>query len=266
MMPNDSFTILAVGACGLGVIFGSFLNALLFRFNTGRGMGGRSRCMRCNHTLSSLDLVPLLSYLFLLGRCRYCGTAISWQYPLVEAVAGLSSLGIFLLYPLQPLLFFFWLVVWLVILFIVVYDARHMIIPWSSSLTLLALSIVHFFLVPTTMLNLFAGLMLALPLFLLSLVSRGRWMGWADSLFELSLGNLLGLSLGGTALLFGVWSGALIGLVLIGLQRLTPMFGSRKGARRFTIQSEIPFGPYLALGAAIVFFFHVNIFSTIAIF
>ena len=265
-MLDDSFAILAVGACGLGIIFGSFLNALLFRFNTGRGMGGRSRCMRCNHTLGTLDLVPLLSYLFLWGRCRYCGTTISWQYPLVEAVAGALSLGLFFLYPLQPLLFGYWLVVWLVILFIVVYDARHMIIPWSSSLTLLALSVVHVLLSPVTWASVSAGVLLALPLFLLSLVSQGRWMGWADSLFELSLGTLLGLSAGGTALLFGVWSGALIGVALIALQRLTPMFGSRTGPRRFTIQSEIPFGPYLALGAAIVFFFHVDLFSTLSLF
>ena len=91
-------------------------------------------------------------------------------------------------------------------------------------------------------------------------------MGWADSLFELSLGNLLGFTMGGTALLFGVWSGAFIGLALIALQRLTPTRTSRKGLRRFTIQSEIPFGPYLALGAAIVFFFHVDLFSTFASF
>ena len=265
-MPADFSVILACGAVGLGVIFGSFLNALLFRFNTGKGMGGRSRCMRCNHALSALDLVPLISYLCLRGRCRYCGTNISWQYPLVEALAGALSLGIFLLYPLQPLLYAFWLFVWLTILFIVVYDARHMILPWSSSLLLLFLSVVFLVCSHAAVLDLCAGLVLALPLFLLSLVSRGRWMGWADSLFELSLGNLLGLSMGGTALLFGVWAGAAFGLLLIAAQRLTPTYRSHKGAQGFTIQSEIPFGPYLALGAAIVFFFHVDLFSTFSLF
>ncbi len=265
-MSDGLVVVLGAGAAGFGVIFGSFLNALLFRFNTGKGMGGRSRCMRCNHTLSAFDLVPILSYAYLGGRCRYCGTAISWQYPLVEALAGVVSLGIFFLYPTQPMLYGFWLLVWLTILFIVVYDARHMIIPWSSSLLLLFLSVVSFVLHPVAAVDLSAGVLLALPLFLLSLVSRGRWMGWADSLLELSLGNILGLSLGGTALLLGVWSGALVGLVLIALQRLTPMFGSHKTTERFTIRSEIPFGPYLALGAAIAFFFHVDLFSTISLF
>ena len=268
-MPDDIYLLLGVGAAGLGVILGSFLNALLFRFNTGRGMGGRSRCMRCNHELGALDLVPLLSYLFLGGRCRYCSCAISWQYPLVEAVGGVLSVGVYVLYPTDALLYGFWLLVWMTLLFIVVYDARHMIIPWSSSLFLLFLSVLYlvahyrgdFFHIDVA-----AGVLLALPLFLLSLVSRGTWMGWADSLLELSLGSLLGLSAGGSALLFGVWSGAIIGITVVFLQRLTPTHGSQKSTEGFTMRSEIPFGPYLALGAAIAFFFHVNLFSTISLF
>ena len=245
---------------GLGAILGSFLNVLLFRFNTGRGAGGRSACMRCGHTLSPLDLVPIFSYLFLHGRCRYCGVRISPQYPLVESVAGLLSLGVFVLYPWS----WWWVLytlVWLVVLFIVVYDLRHTIIPWSTSITLAVLSLCTIFVPYVVALfshahpvlpwwPFLAGPLLALPLFLLSLVSGGRWMGWGDAPLQLSLGWLLGLSGGATALLLAVWSGAAVGLLLIAL------------SKRVTIRSERPVAPFLAFGALVVCFFHVNFFTT----
>ena len=271
----DQGLLLAVGAVGLGCIFGSFLNALSFRFNTGRTMGGRSRCMRCGHTLAAVDLVPVLSYLVLRGRCRYCGTRISPQYPLVEVVAGLLSLGVFVTVAgsspfVQPsyslvdsaLLYAYFLCIWLIILFIVVYDLRHQIIPWSASVVLAVLAFLALFLsgaVDTY--ALLAGPLLAAPLFLLSLVSRGRWMGWGDSLFELSLGWLLGCTAGLTALMLAVWCGAAVGVLLLFVQRVW-----RFRAGWFTIKSEIPFAPFLALGAALVYFCHVNFFSTLSSF
>ena len=96
-MSETAFFSLA--AALLGAIIGSFLNALSFRFNTGRGMSGRSRCMHCGHTLSPFDLVPILSYLFLRGRCRYCDARLSLQYPLVEAVAATLAVLIYMAHP-----------------------------------------------------------------------------------------------------------------------------------------------------------------------
>ena len=257
---SDS-VIYAIGALGLGSIFGSFLNAVSFRFNTGRGVGGRSRCMSCGHTLHAHDLIPLLSYAFLRGRCRYCSTRVSLQYPLVEAVAALLSLGVYLLYP-TPLAYTFWLVTWLTILFIVVYDIRHTVIPWVCSGTLAFLALVYLLMWSQLgMWALLAGPLAALPLFLLSLISRGQWMGWADSAFELSLGWFLGLSAGFTALMLAFWSGAIVGVVLM----LSSRMPWRRETRGFTMMSEIPFAPFLALGAAVAFFFHVDFFSTLSL-
>lgn len=233
-------------------------------FFSRQGMGGRSRCMQCDHTLGALDLVPLFSYLFLRGRCRYCGSHVSWQYPLVEAVAGVLSAGVYVLNP-NPLSFAFWFVVWMMLLFISIYDIKHTIIPWSCSFVLLALACVHVVfsfdtlsLVLPAPWVLMAGPLLALPLFLLSFVSRGTWMGWADSLLELSLGALLGLSLGATALMLAFWSGALVGIVLLVLSRFHIF--------RYTIKSELPFAPFLILGAGLAYFFHVDFFSSITLF
>jgi len=119
--------ILAFGALLFGAILGSFLNAVTFRYHTGarlwRAMQGRSRCMRCSHALGPGDLVPIFSYLFLRGRCRYCSAKISIQYPLVEMAAALLSLGIYQHYQ-DPARYGFWLIVWMVILFLVIYDWR----------------------------------------------------------------------------------------------------------------------------------------------
>jgi len=252
--------MLVFAAAALGAIGGSFLNALSFRFGTGRSvLKGRSRCMHCGKTLTAIDLIPILSFLFLRGRCRQCHTHISWQYPLVEALAALLSVGVYLTHP-EPLLFAYWFLVWMTLLFTFVYDLKHMIIPWVCSITLAALAAFGFGVgfIPFTFWNVAAGPLLALPLFLLSLFSGGRWMGWGDSALELSLGWFLGFSMGLTSLMLGFWSGAIVGGGLLFLSRAW-----RRGHSRFTMNSEIPFAPFLIFGAAVVHFFHVDLFPYI---
>lgn len=248
-----------VFAAGLGVILGSFLNALLFRFNTGTSvLSGRSACMRCGHTLGAADLVPIVSFMSLRGRCRYCRAKISWQYPVVEAAAGLLAVLVYLQTD-ATLWFIYWLAVWLTLLFVVVYDLRHYIIPWSASLTLIALALLG------VALNAagqpggaagewWAGPALAAPLLLISLVSRGQWMGWGDGVLELSLGWFLGLSLGLTAFLAAFWAGALVGVLLLVTAK-----------NRYTMRSEVPFAPFLILGCAVAYFFHVDLFPHLAL-
>ena len=75
----------------LGLVMGSALNCLAWRMAHGeKWSGGRSRCPQCGHELNALDLVPLFSYLFLRGRCRYCGERISPRYALAELTLGLT--------------------------------------------------------------------------------------------------------------------------------------------------------------------------------
>ena len=128
-----------------GAIIGSFLNAFLFRFNTGRSVVvGRSHCMRCGHTLFVPDLIPIVSFIVLRGRCRYCSTPISLQYPLVETASATLSVLVYLTYPALAG-YIFWFIVSMTLLCIVVYDIRHTIIPWSFSIFLLLLAILSLF-------------------------------------------------------------------------------------------------------------------------
>ena len=73
-----------------GLIFGSFYNVVIYRVPADKSIAkGRSMCGSCNHTLAAKDLVPVLSWVFLKARCRYCGSKISMRYPIIELVTGL---------------------------------------------------------------------------------------------------------------------------------------------------------------------------------
>ena len=263
----SAYLLLCTGALLFGSIIGSFLNALSFRFNTGRSIArGRSRCMHCNHELGVPDLIPVFSYFFLKGRCRYCSVRISTQYPLVEVAAALLSLLVFLEHG-SPLAYLFWLLVWMTLLFVVVYDLRHTVIPWSASGLLIILSFLSLFisfdstpvfLHAPSVWALLAGPLLSLPLTALSAVSHGRWMGWGDGVLELSLGWFLGLTVGLTALMCAFWLGAFVGVALIVLQKRF----TRQGGG-FTMKSELPFAPFLVCGAALAYFYHVDFFQTL---
>lgn len=77
----------------LGLAIGSFLNCLVYRLNTDKQfLWGRSFCDKCRHQLAWYDNIPLLSFVLLRGRCRWCRSPVSWQYPLVELATGLATL------------------------------------------------------------------------------------------------------------------------------------------------------------------------------
>lgn len=244
--------LLAVAAGLLGAIVASFINALSFRWGTGVSiLHGRSRCMRCGHTLGAADLVPVFSYVFLRARCRYCGSSISWQYPLVECVGALLGVVVFFAHQ-EPSSFAFWFVVWMVLLFVTVYDIKHTVIPWSCSIALALLGLASILLFGTPdVLSFVAGPVLALPLTFISAISWGRWMGWGDGALMLGLGWLLGLTAGLTALMLGFWIGAAVGIAALAV------------SKRYKMNSEVPFAPFLILGAFVAHFCHVDLFSTI---
>lgn len=253
---------------GFGLIFGSFTNVLILRYGTGRGINGRSACMRCGKTLEWYELVPLLSFLVLRGKCGHCGKRISLQYPAVEA---LSAVG-FVLVGLSPTpLFLRLLGCAIVILFlaIAVYDLWHMIMPdrwvWSFNILAFIASVYLLFTISSDVMLYamlaIAGPIVALPLFLMWYVSKGRWMGFGDVKFSLGVGWLLGIGYGYLALMFSFVIGAIIGVFILmplpHIVKLLPGIGiTRLGERGagFTMKSEVPFGPFLILGTCIVWF------------
>lgn len=122
-----------------GLLIGSFLNVCIYRIpikiSIVKGNEGHSFCPHCKHDLGALDLVPLFSYLFLWGKCRYCKAPISGRYPLVEALTSISYLLSFLCYGFssQSIILCAFFSIMIVIAFIdydtqIVYDRFHVII------------------------------------------------------------------------------------------------------------------------------------------
>ena len=134
-----------------GAALGSFINVLAVRYNPARfifdarSIGGRSHCPQCSNVLRWFELVPIVSFLIQFGRCRRCGSRISFQYPLVEIVAGLICvfvpLRLFSLVQFPNSIFYFlfsifWAASFLTLLLIVLIDKRLYIIPDEANIFL----------------------------------------------------------------------------------------------------------------------------------
>ena len=256
-----------------GLIVGSFLNVLILREGK-QSLSGRSVCPSCGARIRWHDLIPVLSWVLLGGRCRDCNARISLQYPLVE----LSTAALFVLIGAAPIELPFKLLalpIAALLLAIAVHDLRTTIIPdrWVLICGILALSAALLGVVGTGasyMFAVFAGPLTALPLFLLWLVSGGKWMGLGDSKLALSIGWLLGIEGGLVAVLFAFILGAAVSLPLLAMstdavqrlvRKLIPIPAFRDGRMRFTMKSEVPFGPFLVASCLIVWFAHLYAFS-----
>lgn len=267
-----------LSALALGALIGSFLNVIIYRYNTGLSFAtGRSQCFVCGKKLEWYELIPLFSFLVQHGRCRVCHTKISWQYPLVELATGVLFFAvayrqimlydIFSLYPngfLYSVLFalYYFCIISLLVV-ISVYDMRHKIIPNGLVYSFIALATIklllftYLFALPLStvgLLNLLAPVLISLPFALLWLVSRGMWIGFGDAKLAFGIGALLGLAQGISAVMIGFWIGAAYGIVLIVLSKLFPKSGLKVGAG-----SEIPFAPFLILGTCIALFTQVDV-------
>lgn len=246
----------------LGLIIGSFLNVVIFRYNTGQTLGGRSKCMSCGKTLEWYELIPVLSYLLLLGRCSKCRSKISAQYILVEFSTAFVFL--FTYWKLASrlsstevsLAFIFALAGWALLIAILVYDLRHKIIPdifvWSFSICALVSHILTVG-VKNIVWTLIAGPLLFLPFYLLWKVSGGRWIGLGDGKLAWGMGWFLGIGLGLSAVVISFWIGAVISLLIIAVAKIKHKRGG------LGMKSEIPFAPFLIAGLALTYFLNLDV-------
>ncbi len=231
-----------------GLAVGSFLNCIIYRLSVNEKPSGRSYCPKCRHKLSYKDLIPLFSYIFLLGKCRYCKKKISIEYPLVELLTGTLFLATFLLVGLSFELFFLLTALFFLIL-IFVYDLKHYIIPDFANFSLIGISL--FYLVFLSFLEknysiLFYGLLSALFsfifFFLLFYFTKGKGMGFGDVKFVIFMGLFLGFPSIIVGLFISFTLGAIIGLALIIIKRKK-------------IKSQVPFAPFLIIGTLIAYFY-----------
>lgn len=249
----------------LGTAFGSFFNVLIDRLPNEESIMGRSHCDHCRHKLGPFDLIPVVSYLVLRGKCEYCGKKISFVNTLVEILTGvlfvvtwiaLPTVGMVHELSLQILFFQKILYLGIISCLIVVFfaDAKYRIIPDSIQVVFFLLSLLLTFSLGFTskilLDRVIASFGVMLPILFLFLVTKGRGMGFGDVKFAFSMGLLLGLRNGFIALYLAFIFGALFGLVTI-------MFGKN------SLKSKIAFGPFLVLGLCSLLFFgdKVNLLS-----
>ena len=249
----------------LGLVVGSFLNVVVLRFGFSESPAPRSHCAHCHTQLGAHDLIPVLSYVALGGRCRSCGSSISLQYPLVEITTGaLFALTFSVLgvpedaYALMTFLSF--LGFWSSLVALVAYDVRHTLVPmqfiyglWAfAALGVLAVALqTQSIVVPGMMI---LGVVIPAGFFaLITFLTKGKGMGIGDSYVALGTGTMLGFPLGIMSAVLGVWAGALFGVSVILLQKVFPLLRKLLSLRRVTLKTELPFAPFLALGAVVVF-------------
>ena len=263
-----------------GTIIGSFLNVVILRYNSGMSLGGRSGCFSCGKPLTWKELIPLLSFFYQRRKCVGCGSAISWQYPAVEALTGLSFVLIFYKYFGNDLILsaervssaLIYAVIFCLLIVIAVYDMRHKIIPNGPVYLFITLSFVSTILFPLFFntfsfqpITILAGPALFLPFFILWFMSGGTWMGFGDAKIALGIGWLFGLAQGFTALVLAFYIGAAFGLSAIAAEKVISKLRTVRGlninSKRLTMKSEIPFGPFLILGVYLVFIFNFNFFN-----
>ena len=268
----------------LGAIIGSFLNVVILRLGTGKGLGGRSMCFNCGKILKWYELIPILSFFIQRGHCRTCYSKISWQYPIVEILTGAVFLLIFsyfrnfsyfvetssglLITNYQLLITLYYWLIFSILIIISIYDFRHKIIP-DKLVWLFAILSLFSYLFRVNSLDIrayslllnhiIAGVALALPLFLIWLLSKGRLMGLGDAKLALGIGFLLGLSKGIVAFVLSFWIGAIFGILLIIASRFIRAYLRSYPRFSASMKSEIPFGPFLIISTFIVFLFDLDL-------
>ena len=238
-----------------GAAIGSFLNVCIFRLPAKTSIiKPDSQCPHCLHPLRFYDNIPLISFIFLRGKCRDCGGAISWRYPLVELITALLALLLFLKFGLT-LNFFTFFIFTAVLIVITFIDLDHQIIPDILTLPGIPLFfLAAIFLVkvpwPEALWGLFigGGILLAIA-FVYEFIAKREGMGGGDIKLLAMIGGFFGWKSLIFILLVSSFTGAVIGI--------TAMIIKKKD-----MKYAVPFGPFLS-AAAVAYIFWGDIFMRV---
>jgi leader peptidase (prepilin peptidase)/N-methyltransferase len=245
--PMDSQGMLTLISIILGAMVGSFLNVCIHRLPKEESVvRPGSHCPKCKTPIRFYDNIPLLSYLLLKGKCRYCHTSISIQYPIVEAVTALSSFFLFVTFGVSwSYIYYFSFVAALIA--ITVIDLYHQIIPDVISLPGIVVGLLGSLVIPqitfwTSLIGMVVG---GGSLFLVATgyqwLFKREGMGGGDVKLLAMIGAFLGWKAVILTILLSSFIGSIIGIAVMLI----------KGK---DFKYAIPFGPFLALGAVISLF------------
>ena len=242
-----------IGVFIIGCIFGSFSNVCIFRLPNNKKISkGRSFCINCKKEINWFDNLPLLSFVILKGKCRYCNNSISFQYFLVELIAGLSFIYIyhFFGFSITSVLLATLIIFFIIIFFI---DLKHYIIPNELTFPLMAVGFLKSFL-PNLNQTIF-------PNYINSLIGGiiGYGIIWLIILLYKKIRNKDGMGLGDAKLLavIGFWFGWISIPFVIFLSSAIALIivipDLLKKSKK--LSSQIPFGPYIIIATLIFIVF-----------
>lgn len=253
----------------LGAIIGSFLNVFIYRFHTGKSLGGSSHCLSCAKHLRWYELFPLFSYVALRGRCLGCKSFVPKRYFVVEFLT--AAMFVVALYIATSLEMFIWLTgMFIVLILITVYDYYHFIIPDELTVALTVLMTLwlgwQYWLGVETLYSLAvlggAAVCGAGFFYFLWFVSRGQWLGFGDVKLAIPLGLWVGAASVFSFIVLSFWVGAVASLLILGYQKY------RRGQRRLhlsaetlTMKSAVPFAPFMIAGATLVYVTQFDVLS-----
>ncbi len=218
----------------VGITIGSFLNVCIYRLPIGMSVvSPPSRCGSCGHRLGGLDMIPVLSYFLLGGKCRYCHTHYSMRYALVELLTGLlfALAGKYFL-PGIPLILIFILICCLIVITFIDFDHQIILNRFVALVFVTGLLFTHFYThnwLYALYGMLFSGGLMGAIYFL----SRGG-MGAGDVKLSFALGIWAAIPGSMVVLLLAFVMGGLVGVVLL-------------ATKLKTRKDPIPFGPYLCI-------------------
>ena len=227
----------------LGIFIGSFLNVLIDRLPREESViKGRSHCEKCKKVLRWHDLIPLVSFIFLKGKCRHCHIPLSFYYPIIEITTGLMfvlALNVSGLTNYLGLIYYLILFSALIVIFFT--DLKYGIIPdvilfLSAIVTAIYLFLNFNSLIINYLLSAVGACLFFLFLFL---ITKGKGMGFGDVKFAFLMGLILGFPKIIVSLYVAFLTGAVIGCILI-MWKKKKVFGT-----------SIPFGPFLAIGVLV---------------
>ncbi len=265
-MATISFLLITSFLFILGAIIGSFLCVVILRSIEGENwVSGRSRCDSCRNTIAWYDNIPLLSFILLRGKCRYCKEPILPLHPMVEVLTGLLFVwwywGGFIFFkltqtPLSLLQPLFWLIVGLLLIYLFIIDLNYMILPDRPVFSLLGFVVLYrAVLVLSGIMQLtdlywavFAAVLSFAFFFSLWFFTKGKGMGFGDVKLVIPLALLLGAQNMLICLFLAFIIGAVVGLLLIFF---------KKGQ----FKTAIPFGPFLIVSTALSLLWGDAIFS-----
>lgn len=237
----------SVVAAAFGAVIGSFLNVVIYRLPRGESIVfPGSHCPSCKTKIRVMDNVPVLGYLALGGRCRTCGAPIALRYPIVEALMAVLAAGLWIRFgPTAELAVYFVFVAGLVAVTFI--DIDHRIIPDSLSLGGVLAGFAASFVTGVTWVDSLIGIavgggaLLAVALGYY-LMTKREGMGLGDVKLLAAIGAFLGWK----AVLFTIFVSSVVGSI-VGVALMA--------ARGSGLKLEVPFGPFLAFGAALHVFF-----------